>query len=89
MQEDCTSRPKIFYRNVAAKLGDWLKRVENAFHRALQNASRLGELNTDRDLRALARFLTASVHGIGIMARGGATEEALREVVEVALSKLG
>lgn len=79
----------MFDEDVAAKLGDWLKRVENAFHRALQTATRLGELNTDRDLRALARFLTANVHGIGIMARGGATEEALREVVEVALSKLG
>ena len=73
---------------VAERLAVWLRRLEDAFHRALTNALRSGELKTERDLRGLARFLTTNVLGMGIMARGGASEEALREIAEIALSVL-
>ncbi len=78
----------MFDEAVAEKLAVWLRQVEDAFLRALTNALRSGELKTEHDLRALARFLTANVHGMGIMARGGASEEALREIAEIALSVL-
>lgn len=65
-----------------------LKSLENAFLNAVRNAIDRGEVSSDRDARALARFLTSSFHGLGIMARGGASKRALRDVIDVTLDAL-
>ncbi|MGM0578146.1 MAG: TetR/AcrR family transcriptional regulator [Myxococcota bacterium] len=61
---------------------------EEAIHDALVRATRVGDVDADLDPRAVARYLTAALHGLGVMARSGASPEALRQVVDVTLSVL-
>lgn len=72
---------------VAARIHRFFDRTVEAFHHALGNAVAKGEIEPV-DTAAVARFLTATVHGLGMMARGGTPPEQLREVVEIALSVL-
>ena len=71
--------------DVRAEVRKHLSHCEKAFRRALENAIDKGELRR-RDTRALARFLTNSVHGLGVMARAGVSKAALRDVVATTLS---
>lgn len=68
---------------VAAHLAD----TEELFFATLERARARGELGAD-NTRALARFLTTTIHGLGIMARGGASEAALDDTIELALGTL-
>ena len=47
-----------------------------------------GQIAEDRDLRALARHLVNSIHGLGIMGRAGFSRPVLRQMLNVALSVL-
>ena len=53
-----------------------------------QRAQTSGELSGEQQPRALARFLTMTLHGVGIMSRGGASRQAAGDSVRVALSLL-
>lgn len=66
---------------VAAHLGD----VEGIFRDALERAEGRGEIAKGRDLRVLARLLTTSIHGLGIMARSGIESADLRGSVDATL----
>ena len=55
---------------------------------ALERAQVEGELGADKEPRALARFLTNAIHGLGILARGGADDLVLRDSIEVTLAVL-
>ena len=50
--------------DVQAEASAILDQHESAFHAALERAQARGEIRTDEDLRALARFITASFHGL-------------------------
>ncbi len=65
-----------------------LQDVEELFFATLERARSGGELGVAHDTRALARFLTNSIHGLGIMARGGASRQALADALQVSLSVL-
>lgn len=65
-----------------------LRDVEEMFFGVLERGQRAGELAADRDVRALARFLTNSVHGLGVLARGGAPTPVLRDTIETTLTVL-
>lgn len=69
---------------IAARVGAMLGRVERAFEAALLRARSSGEISGG-DPRALARFLTATLQGVRILARAGADGATLKDVVEVAL----
>jgi TetR/AcrR family transcriptional regulator, transcriptional repressor for nem operon len=69
---------------VAAHLRD----VEGVFAATLERGRAAGELAPDRDVRALARFLTNSIHGLGILARGGAPAPVLRDAITTTLAVL-
>ncbi len=66
----------------------YFSRVEAALHTALTSAMAAGELSKDHDLRALARHLVNSIHGLGIMGRAGFSRPVLRQMLTVALSVL-
>jgi TetR/AcrR family transcriptional repressor of nem operon len=65
-----------------------LRDVEEMFFGVLERGQRAGELAADRDVRALARFLPNSVHGLGVLARGGAPTPVLRDTIETTLTVL-
>lgn len=75
-----------------AVIGETLRksfaRVEDTFYRALLKAQQDGDIAQGQDIRALARFLTATVNGLRVFARADADAATLRDVVESALSLL-
>ena len=73
---------------VGAIMRTGLGRVEQAFRRTLERAGTEGELAPGQDLRALTRFLLATVNGIRVLARANPDEAMLRDVVDTALSVL-
>jgi len=69
-------------------VGGSLTRLETAFRRALERARAQGELAPDRDVRALARFLTSSAQGLSVMAKAFPERAVLEDVVAVVLRAL-
>lgn len=69
-------------------VGGSLARLEAAFRRALERARAQGELAPDRDVRALARFLTSSAQGLSVMAKAFPERAVLEDVVAVVLHAL-
>lgn len=69
-------------------VGGSLARLEAAFRRALERARAQGELAPDRDVRALARFLTSSAQGLSVMAKAFPERAVLEDVVAVVLRAL-
>ncbi len=63
-------------------------RTEKAFQRALDRAVEVGELSRGTSTRALARFLTATVHGLVVMGKAKPTKAVLNDIVDTALSTL-
>ena len=64
-----------------------MQRVEDRFCNAVVRARERGELACD-DPRAIARFLTMTLSGLSVMAGGGASNNALRDIVGVALGAI-
>ena len=62
---------------------------EAAFTRAIQTAQQLGQLPVRLDATAAGRFLFATVQGLRVTAKAGATPESLRDVALFALASLG
>jgi hypothetical protein len=54
----------------------------------LDRAKQQGELNSQKDSRALARFLTTMMQGTIVMIKSGAAAETVRQTTETALSIL-
>src|SRR5215212_12086278 len=73
---------------VAARISGYIGRTEGAFHGALERARDRGEIPSDSDPRALARFLVNTLHGLRVLARAGADRETLEDTVRVALGAL-
>jgi len=74
--------------DVAARISDYIRRTEDAFEGALVRARDRGEMPSDSDPRALARFLVNTLHGLRVLARAGADRETLEDTVGVALGAL-
>jgi TetR/AcrR family transcriptional regulator, transcriptional repressor for nem operon len=75
-------------RGAAAKVGDSIEKLEAAFLRALERARAAGELDSSRDLRALARFLTSSAQGLSVMAKAFPDRAVLEDVAAIVLAAL-
>jgi TetR/AcrR family transcriptional repressor of nem operon len=65
-----------------------LMRYEDAFHDVLVRARDSGEFPPERDLRAIARFLAATLQGLYVMAQAGAGRDALNDIAGGALASL-
>ncbi|MFG1699287.1 TetR/AcrR family transcriptional regulator [Nonomuraea sp. NPDC049309] len=64
---------------------DDAKRIE-LLRAGIEAACTRGELDSEHDPAALARFVAATVNGLRVMARGGADKETLEMTANVALS---
>jgi TetR/AcrR family transcriptional repressor of nem operon len=73
---------------VAARISGYIRRTEDAFQGALERAGDRGEIRSDSDPRALARFLVNTLHGLRVLARAGTDRETLEDTVRVALGTL-
>ncbi len=73
---------------VAAATKSVLRRIEDAFRRALQQAVQEGELPKDANVRALARYFTSTVQGLVVMGKASVSRAAVKDIVNVALSVL-
>lgn len=72
---------------VAERVHQFFSRTVGAFRNALENAVSKGEIEP-LNAPATARHLTATLNGLGLLARGGVPRDQLGEVVEVSLSVL-
>ncbi len=65
-----------------------LRRVEKAFHGALERAVKAGELHRRADTKAQARFLTGTAQGLSVMGKASASRATMRDIVDVACGAL-
>jgi TetR/AcrR family transcriptional regulator, transcriptional repressor for nem operon len=72
----------------AAKVQAYVVRLEEAFYRALLQAQQTGELSAASTCRDLARFLTGSALGLGVLAKTLPGRQALDGYTAVVLSVL-
>ena len=63
-------------------------KMETAFVSAIKNAMDRRELQTDKDAKGLAHYFTSAVMGLGVLAKGGASRNTLRELAEATLTVL-
>lgn len=75
--DEMTVRSRVVYQS-----------LEEEFHRLLIQAQQTGELSPDRDIRALAQYLTNSVFGLRVMAKVNPDEKVLTNIVNLTLSSL-
>ncbi|MBE7379837.1 MAG: TetR/AcrR family transcriptional regulator [Leptolyngbya sp. SIO1E4] len=73
---------------VAIALRRSLRSVEDAFYRALGRAQDNGEISPDKDIRALAQYLTSSLQGLRVMSKVNPDREALRQTAQLILQVL-
>ena len=73
----------------AAKLiGGGFGIMEDTFFALVQRGQTEGEIDTDKDPRALARYLTSSLNGIMVMGKANPDREALSDIARIALTAL-
>ena len=72
-------------RRTASRIGATLGRIEAAFHRAVIRGQQAGEIDPERDARALARFLTSSAQGLSVMAKASPERAPLEDIVKVTM----
>ncbi|MEO0324307.1 MAG: TetR/AcrR family transcriptional regulator [Myxococcota bacterium] len=70
--------------DVAGRVEAHFQRITGAFEHALDNAVRQGEI-APCDVRAVARHLTATLNGLGLMLQAGACADTLASAAAVAL----
>jgi TetR/AcrR family transcriptional repressor of nem operon len=72
----------------AGRIRAHLERLEGAFRGALGRARERGEIRSDTQVDDLARYLSGSAQGLGVMARAGSSMESLEGVVRGVLGTL-
>jgi len=77
----CGGETEAVRRDINARLSAG----EKAIRRRLRRAQKEGDLVSDVDAGALARYVVTVVRGIGVQAASGASREELRKVVLIAL----
>ncbi len=73
----------------AAKVRAHMKLVRDAFRSRLSEAQTDGELDKEKDIDALAEFLTTTAYSTGFLLRSGCSDAYLRRHIRTALSALG
>jgi len=75
-------------KDIAKRLSGRLQMAEEAFFQLLTRAKEEGELDKDKDLRALARVLVTMMQGTIVMIKAGTPAEVVRQTAKTALSIL-
>lgn len=73
---------------VSGTVSEAMVRMERIFLKAVERCIAEGSIPSSADPRSLALFLTTNLGGLKGMARSGASPDAMRRVVNVALSAL-
>ncbi len=85
---NCATEVSPHDPEAAARVAACHGRNEAAFQAAVTRGQRAGEIADDRDPRALARYFTSSLNGLGVMTKAKPDRAALDDVVRVVLSAL-
>lgn len=72
----------------AKKVGACLTQLEDGFHKTLVRAQGAGEIDPQRDPRALARYLTSSLQGLLVIGKVRSDRMVLEDVVKETLRAL-
>mgnify|MGYP001328507648 CR=1 FL=1 len=72
----------------AALVAGGMRRLEDAYFRAVERGQAAGEIRADRDARALARFLVSSENGMMVMAKANPDREGISDIARISLSVL-
>lgn len=73
---------------VTLKSKETYQNMEFVFQTFLDQAQQAGELSADKDIRALAQYLTNAMFGIRVMAKMNPDKEVLTNIVQLTLSTL-
>ncbi len=75
-------------QDVNEKVAAGLKRMERCFYEALTHAQANGELSADKNVTALARYLTTTLNGLRVTCMVLDDRQTLDDIVDVTLSTL-
>lgn len=73
---------------IAALVAEGAAQFEQIFRAAVERAQQEGDIPADNDARSLARYLVSSRSGLMAMAKSGASQAELEDIVAVTLSAL-
>jgi len=76
-------------RAAMAQVREGLECTEAIFHEALARAKTRGELRSDADVMALARFLTSAIQGLRLVGKVNPNRPALKDIAKTMLQCLG
>ncbi|MDB9527227.1 TetR/AcrR family transcriptional regulator [Oscillatoria sp. CS-180] len=74
--------------DITISLQNSLRQVEDAFYRALVRAQDKGEISTDKDIRAVAHYLTSNIQGLRVMSKVNSDSAVLQQTVGLILQIL-
>ena len=74
--------------DVASRVVTCITRLESAFESAVSRGQEAGDIATDHDAKALARFLTCTMQGLISTAKANPDREKLNDIVAVVLAVL-
>jgi len=72
----------------AARCSAGLATIEETFHRLLTRAQARGEIGSDKDIPALARFFTSTINSIMVMGKADPDRARLEDIARTALEVL-
>ena len=64
------------------------KRVEDIFYQVLEKAQNNNEIDSNKDISLIAKYLLNNVYGIRVSARAGSTKKDLKQIVKVILKSI-
>lgn len=76
---------KTIDEQISQSIQQGVNRLEQAIYRLLEKGQRSGEISSDRDIKAIARFMIAVSYGLNISARICSSREILEDVAKSAL----
>ena len=65
-----------------------MKKIEGSFYNCLQKAQAMGEIENNKDIKALSRYLASSTHGLLVTGKSNASQEEMQDVVNVIFESL-
>ncbi|MEA5501277.1 TetR/AcrR family transcriptional regulator [Limnoraphis robusta] len=74
--------------DTAKRIAKNLQRIEQAFYRALSRAQEKGEIPANKNLQALARYLTCNLQGLRVITKVNPDPQILQEIIEILLCVL-
>jgi len=74
--------------DVQEKLQDYMAIIEAAFLNAVENGRAKAEINTGQTAISQARYLASAMYGLSVLARSGANQETIQDVIEVTIQHL-